>query len=39
MRQKYLGKLEWIEADVEEEYANIEAKKLKASEEEEVGEE
>ncbi|GAG98319.1 unnamed protein product, partial [marine sediment metagenome] len=41
MRQKFLGKLEWVEADVEEEYASIEAKKLKASkeEEEEVSEE
>jgi len=32
MRQKFLGKYEWIEADVEEEYANKEAKKAKASE-------
>ena len=39
MRQKFLGKLDWIEADVEEEYANIEAKKVKASEEEKVEEE
>ncbi len=35
MRQKFLGKLDWIETDVEEEYAKIEAKKSKASEEEE----
>ncbi len=35
MRQKFLGKLEWVEADVEEEYASIEAKKSKTSEEEE----
>ncbi len=38
MRQKYLGKLDWIEADVEEEYANIKAKKSGASEDEEVSE-
>jgi DNA-directed RNA polymerase subunit E' len=32
MRQKFLGKYDWIEADVAEEYANKEAKKSKGSE-------
>ncbi len=32
MRQKFLGKYDWIEADVTEEYANKEAKKSKGSE-------
>jgi len=32
MRQKFLGKYDWIEADVEEEYASKEAKKSKESE-------
>jgi len=39
MRQKFLGKLDWIETDVAEEYAEKEAKKSKASAEEEVIEE
>jgi len=39
MRQKYLGRLDWIEADVAEEYARIETKKSGASEDEEVSEE
>ena len=39
MRQKFLGKQDWIDADVEEEYAAAEAKKSKSSEEEEVTEE
>jgi hypothetical protein len=32
MRQKFLGKYDWIEADVEEVYASKEAKKSKESE-------
>jgi len=39
MRQKFLGKYDWIEADVEEEYAIKEAKKSKASEDKEEIEE
>ncbi len=39
MRQKFLGKYDWIEADVEEEYASKEAKKSKESEENEEIEE
>ncbi|MBY8987087.1 MAG: DNA-directed RNA polymerase [Candidatus Lokiarchaeota archaeon] len=38
MRQKFLGKYEWIAADVEEEYASKEAKKSKATDEEEIEE-
>ena len=38
MRQKFLGKNEWIEADVEEEYASKEAKKAKVPDEEEIEE-
>jgi hypothetical protein len=34
MRQKFLGRPEWIEKDVEEEYAEKEAKKKKQPEEE-----
>ena len=39
MRQKFLGKYDWIEADVEEEYASKEAKKAKVSEDKEEIEE
>jgi DNA modification methylase len=34
MRQKFLGRPEWIEKDVDEEYAEKEAKKKKQLEEE-----
>ncbi|GAH75326.1 unnamed protein product [marine sediment metagenome] len=34
MRQKYLGKYDWIEADVEEEYASKEEKKSTKTDEE-----
>ncbi|MBA7588310.1 hypothetical protein ES708_30365 [subsurface metagenome] len=34
MRQKFLGRPEWIEADIEEEYAEKEAKNKKQLEEE-----
>jgi len=34
MRQKFLGRPEWIEADVEKEYAEKEAKNKKQVEEE-----
>ena len=34
MRQKFLGRPEWIEADVEKEYAEIETKNKKKLEEE-----
>ena len=39
MRQKFLGKYDWINADVEEEYASKEAKKIKESEDKEEIEE
>jgi len=39
MRQKFLGKYDWIEADVEEEYASKEAKISKGSEDNEEIEE
>jgi DNA-directed RNA polymerase subunit E' len=38
MRQKFLGKLEWIEADVEEEYASKKGKTSKETDEEEIKE-
>ena len=39
MRQKFLGKMEWIAADVEEEYASKEGKASKETDEEEEIEE
>ena len=39
MRQKFLGKIEWIAADVEEEYASKEGKASKETDEEEEIEE
>ena len=39
MRQKFLGKYDWIEAEVEEEYASKEAKKSEGSEDNEEIEE
>ena len=38
MRQKFLGKYEWIEADVEEMYAVEEAKSSEEPDEEEIEE-
>jgi DNA-directed RNA polymerase subunit E' len=38
MRQKFLGKYDWIEADVEEMYANVEAESSKETDEEEIKE-
>ena len=36
MRQKFLGKEEWIEEDIEETYAEKEGKPVESSEEEET---
>jgi hypothetical protein len=38
MRQKFLGKHDWIEADIEEEYASEKEKTHEATDEEEIEE-